>query len=534
MAANDLVDVAGRLLAAHVDASVVAIDENGRFIPMPSAVPLTSHRTIEGHASALEIVIQSDIVAVIEAWKRVLVHGIDVVEVHPLGAPDTTMTLTFVDVRTKYGVILGIALHPEGTLISPFRGAHNLLRPRVSVVRKTRVAEFTDIDDAFEVLLGYSRSTLIGRRNLDFVHPEDHGRALANWIDMLGTPGASRRVRLRLQHHDGHWIWFETTNHNRVDDPAEQCVVAEMIDISDEMTAHENLRVSQELLLRLTETLPVGVLQVDAAGLIVYQNERASQMLGRETAGTLEELLSAVVDGDRDLLLDSTHAVLHRGENVDLEISVGHPNGELVRCRIGLRALLNEDAASTGAIAFIDDVTEGARLREQLEIRATYDALTGCHNRASILAGLDRALVEANAQQTGVAVVFIDLDGFKAVNDALGHIQGDALLERIGRQLRDGSRRNDIVGRVGGDEFLVVGRGGKSAEEALAMGERIARTLADTHLLRRTVASVGVTWTSAFPSPTDMSADLLVASADSAMYESKREGLGRPIMNAAG
>jgi diguanylate cyclase (GGDEF)-like protein/PAS domain S-box-containing protein len=464
-------------------------------------------------------------------------YGAGVVEVHPLSKPGATMTLCFVDARAQYGVLLGVAVSPDGSAIGPSHGADDLLRPRITVVRKNTLAEFIDIDNEFEVLLGYSRVDIFGRRNLDLVHPDDRSRAIANWIDMLGAPGASRRVRSRHRHKDGHWIWFEVTNQNRLNDPSESCVVTEMIDISDEMEAQESLRASQQLLLGLTEALPVGVLQIDTVGAVVHQNVRVSQILGSGATDTFDGIFSTVMDGDRDLLRQSADAVMHGGQDADLEISVRHRTGELVRCLLGLRTLINEHGVSTGAIVCIDDITERARLREQLEVRATYDALTGCHNRSSVLAALDRALSQANTQHAGIAVVFIDLDGLKAVNDSLGHRQADALLERVGRHLRDGARREDIVGRVGGDEFLVVSRGVDSADEAFAIATRIARVLADnlTPIApHRAVASIGVTWTAGRPSPAGLSADTLVARADGAMYESKREGLGRPIMRVPG
>jgi diguanylate cyclase (GGDEF)-like protein/PAS domain S-box-containing protein len=541
LTAAALADITARLLETYPDASVAAIGDNGLYVPMPATVPLGSHPLMVGHTSALELVDRVDIIVVIDAWKRALSYGVGVCEVHPAGDPDTLMTLYLLDARAQYGVLLGLAVHPGGGPVDPEHTAGDLLRPRVSAVRKNRIAEFVDVDAAAEVLLGYRREELIGRPNLELIHPDDQPRAIANWIDMLGAPGASRRVRLRQQHRDGHWIWFEVTNHNRLNDPAEACILTEMIDISDEMGAQENLRASQQLLLRLTESLPVGVLQIDLEGTVAHQNQRASQILGCPPAPTFAGLFGEVIDGDRAALQEALDTVLRQAQDVDVEVGVRHRSGDLVRCRLSLRTLINDDGAATGAIVCVDDVTEGVRLREQLEVRATYDALTGCHNRASVLAGLQRALTEAADQRTGVAVVFVDLDGFKSVNDTRGHTAGDALLKLIGRHLRDGARRDDIVGRVGGDEFLVVGRAVESADEAMAMGQRVAAALARGAVPvppHAAVASIGVAWTPgaecAGPAGTGgrggVSADSLVARADRAMYESKRAGLGRPVM----
>jgi PAS domain-containing protein len=112
--------------------------------------------------------------------------------------------------------------------------------------------------------------------------------------------GEARRVRLRHLHRDGHPIWFEVTHHNLLADPERPCVVAEMLDISDEMAAQEALRAGEQLMRRLTETIPMGIVQIDAARLIVYQNERAARAIGAGLGDVLgEDYLSPIVPADR-------------------------------------------------------------------------------------------------------------------------------------------------------------------------------------------------------------------------------------------
>ncbi|MGA2012705.1 MAG: GGDEF domain-containing protein [Solirubrobacteraceae bacterium] len=147
---------------------------------------------------------------------------------------------------------------------------------------------------------------------------------------------------------------------------------------------------------------------------------------------------------------------------------------------------------------------------------------------ASVAVGARPTLVHNGMR----AVVFIDLDGFKQVNDRLGHAAGDELLRVVGRELRECCRREDIVGRIGGDEFLVVCPGIGSADAALGLAQRLAvrlsatveRASADT--ARR--VSVGVSWSRGDA----LGADALVAAADRAMYASEREGLGRARFEA--
>jgi len=139
------------------------------------------------------------------------------------------------------------------------------LRPGAS----DEVGVFLEVDEALTQILGRSGADLVGQLSLEFIHPDDHELAIDNWMQMLATRGPISRVRLRHLHSDGSWIWMEITNHNMLEDPAYGYVVAEMMDISDEMAAHEELRAREQLLERLAEALPVGVVQVDADGRVI-------------------------------------------------------------------------------------------------------------------------------------------------------------------------------------------------------------------------------------------------------------------------
>jgi diguanylate cyclase (GGDEF)-like protein len=178
-----------------------------------------------------------------------------------------------------------------------------------------------------------------------------------------------------------------------------------------------------------------------------------------------------------------------------------------------------------GALVCVNDVTDSARMREELEFKATFDALTGCYNQSSVMTLLGLALA-ANEHPT--AVIFVDLDNFKPVNDQLGHAVGDKLLVEVARRFRLQLRDRDSVGRIGGDEFLLVCPGIEDADQALAVAERVRHAFDDpVTLTAGTVAlkaSIGLAC-----SERGINSDTLVARADAAMYVSKREGKGRAV-----
>ena len=196
-----------------------------------------------------------------------------------------------------------------------------------------------------------------------------------------------------------------------------------------------------------------------------------------------------------------------------------------------LRALSDEQGIATGAVVCVEDVTESAQLRAELERRASHDLLTRVLNRASVMAALEGALAcQAGA---GTAVIFVDLDRFKEVNDRLGHLAGDELLRTVADRLAISVRTGDVLGRTGGDEFLVVCPGVSGAEPALRVAERIARAVNQPVRLAAITlelqASIGV----ALAGRRHIGADALVRHADVAMYRSKRDGNGRPVVYSA-
>jgi diguanylate cyclase (GGDEF)-like protein/PAS domain S-box-containing protein len=294
------------------------------------------------------------------------------------------------------------------------------------------------------------------------------------------------------------------------------------------MAAQEALRANEQLLRRLTEALPLGVLQIDSNLRVIYQNERVAAILATIT-GTIvdDQHFAAVVPDDREALQKAVHAALRYGRDSDLECGYQHPQGSLRRCAIGLRALSTPAGEVTGAIVCLTDVTEDVQLREELRYRATFDALTGCRNRASTLAALEQLLAVPAPGYAGTAVIFIDLNEFKQINDRLGHAAGDQLLVHVADRLRTATRDGDLLGRFGGDEFVVVSRNVATVAEARAVAERLVAALGRGHLeidgqRVPAQASIGVAWSA----PGQSLADALIARADAAMYQAKKHRTG--------
>ncbi|WP_213009505.1 sensor domain-containing diguanylate cyclase [Paractinoplanes toevensis] len=506
-------------LAQHPGAFLGAIGPTGMLVPSPAELAALGHPPIEGPPSMLGLVIGDDHRAMVDAWMRVVPEGVANCLVRPVAAPDLQVRVHFIDMTHRFGVFVGILTgledHATGTVLS-----HDQVRPRLVTMHKDQTSVITEVGPEVSLLLGWSPAELVGRRTLELVHPDDHDRAIAGWIDMLSAPpGSARRVRLRHLHRDGHPVWFEITNHNHLADPDHPRVVAEMLDISDEMAAQEAVRAAEQLMRRLTETLPLAILQIDRDRRVTYLNDRAARWMNTQAGDVLgDAVFDAIVPADRPAAEDAIADVLDSGNDADLEY--GHrPAGRGVRrVRAILRALTGDDGAVTGAIVCLTDVTEEVRLREELRHRATFDPLTGCHNRAATMAELQDAV-----ESPGTAVIFLDLNGFKQVNDRYGHATGDRLLTHVASRLRLAAPAGGVVGRLGGDEFVVICRDLPAPQQAERIGADLLAALSGSGVdvageILVPQASVGVAWSPHAGS----GADDLMARADAAMYEAKK------------
>jgi diguanylate cyclase (GGDEF)-like protein/PAS domain S-box-containing protein len=525
------------LLTRYPQAPVSAAGADGVRLAMPDSIPLQRNPVLES-PSGLHLVVPGDRVRLLATWDRVLACGAARCLAHLTGDPGTTVAYSGLDLRERHGVLLAVFTPVEAAeaFEAPdleVREAERTL-PRFSTMSKDERSFITKTDEAITQLLGWTAEELHGHRSIEFIHPDDHALALDNWMEMLASPGPGRRVRLRHRHRDHSWVWFEVTNHNLLDGPDHECVVSELVDISEEMAAQDQIRAREQLLDTLAEAIPLGLFQVDASREIIYTNDRLHEILGVEPTGTVETQLATVVQADRPELERALDEALESGAPADIEVELRLPlDSELRYCTINLRGLKADDGTVSGAIVCVADVTDSARMRNELAKRATFDELTGCYNRPSIMLALE-ADIAAGERQAERAVMFVDLDRFKQVNDQYGHAAGDELLRIVAERLRSVLRPGDLVGRIGGDEFLAVCPDIGGPEQAIALAQRLTSTLSgDVRLSAGSVShhvSIGVAWSDS--DATD--ADSLVAKADAAMYESKRRRTGEPTLAQIG
>jgi diguanylate cyclase (GGDEF)-like protein/PAS domain S-box-containing protein len=410
--------------------------------------------------------------------------------------------------------------------------------PTCSLVRN-EAGVITAVGDSVVDVLGWRPDQLIGRPSTDLIHPNDQASAVAAWFAMVHAPGSTRKWRGRYRTSEGRWRWIEAVNTNRLDDPESPGVFTTMRGAAtDHSSLEDELRAREELIARLTDALPVGVFQVDRDDRVLFTNGRLHHILSAPPAGDLLGQFAVLVEPDRTQLRAAVQSVLDGGEvdglELRLNIAVPHPDFSSIRvCQVSLRPLTEGSDAVTGAIGCVIDVTESVELRRELQVRATTDALTGCLNRAATFELLDQVLQTSTRTRSGMGVIFIDLDRFKIINDLLGHGTGDRALLTAVEKIRSSIRDADSLGRIGGDEFLVVCPAIHAPEAAVALGQRISESIRGPLSTKdgqiRLSASVGIAWTVDHSE----SPDALIARADAAMYQSKLAGDGTVVLAPA-
>ena len=515
----------GSTLRAHPDAVVLALDDGASRVPLPGIDRFATCRELPAPGkTVMDFVVPQDRMVVTRCWERARAVGLGTEQVRLSDCSGRDHTLLIIDARARYGVWIEVLTLGAGVPpVAPSASSVRLpppSRPRTAVIHKNLSAVIVAIDDRAPALLGWMAEEMIGRRSLDFLHPDDHERAVGQWLEMRSRQ-TSQRVRVRHRRRDDTWLWIEIENeYLGADDPDGVVAVARVTDVSEEMAAVEALRQHEALLRRLAESLPLGIVQVDRDRQVVYANARLGALLGVAASATWSELVGAVEPVGRARLVEAIDLVLTGGPDTHLEATVDLPDGPSPRqCLFTLVGMTGPDRDVSGVLVCITDVTDSVQLREQLQIQATRDPLTGCLNRAATLAALKSALSGADAAH--LAVVFLDLDDFKAVNDTAGHAVGDQILHQVGRRLATLAGGERHVGRLGGDEFLVLCFDVADAEAALTLAGRLRDGLSAPMELPagqfRVHASFGVAF-----AHSELFADDLVAHADEAMYRAKR------------
>lgn len=302
-------------------------------------------------------------------------------------------------------------------------------------------------------------------------------------------------------------------------------------DLTNRKRAEEALRASEERARQIIETASDAFVSVDADGRILAWNAQARVMFGwkREEALGLRLVDTVVPSAEREQYRTALRAIVEGRSPEALEqrfeLRALHRDGHDFPVEVAIWA--RGYGAERGLNAFVHDISERKQMEDRLSHAATHDPLTGLLNRKRFEEEIDVLLSGDRKHDAEGAVLFLDLDQFKDVNDSLGHAMGDELLVRLASLFVDVLRDGDIIARLGGDEFGVL-LPDAGQEQAVGVAEKVLQTLrAETFMLaQRPVSITGSIGVALFPQHGATSGDLL-AHADLAMYRAKDAGRNR-------
>ena len=372
-------------------------------------------------------------------------------------------------------------------------------------------------------VLGYRPSETVGTPATDRIHPDDRDELAEVTTEVREHPDATTRVHVRLRHADGSWRWCSIAIRNLLHEPSVRGFVCNIHDVTNERLAAQALAASENGFRMLFESNPRPMWVYDVQTLdFIEVNDSALRHYGYTRDEFLAKRITDIrPDADVNSVLAAV-AELQPGLNQSGRWQHLLADGRLIDVEITSHRLMF--AGRDAVLVDINDVTERNALEEQLRHQAFHDPLTSLANRPLFTDRLEHALQLTRPDGHGLAVLLLDLDRFKTINDSLGHGTGDELLVAVAGRLSGCLGPGTTAARLGGDEFVVLVEDIAELSDATDLAATIIAALeAPFSVSGREVAvraSVGIV---AHRDGT-ATADELIRNADAAMYAAKASG----------
>jgi diguanylate cyclase (GGDEF)-like protein/PAS domain S-box-containing protein len=386
---------------------------------------------------------------------------------------------------------------------------------------------------AIQEMLGYSGEELADLSIESLAHPDEIPDVWERWGKLVSGKIESYMINRRFRHRSGKWVWTHcAVSLARDEDGVPMHFIAQVESLEERRRADARVAAERELLRTTLAAIGDAVITTDEAGAVTYMNDAAVALVGKtfeaienESVAQVLSLTDAELVGPAEDLIGLSireRRISKREEPVALT----RPDGIVCYVLDCVTPVFDEEFQLTGLVILLHDVTEFRERTRALHHRANHDPLTDLLNRGAFERRLQQAFAKARRIGAPFALIAVDLDNFKRVNDTSGHAAGDEILRRVADAFRGALRPADVVGRMGGDEFFVL-----LTECELSQTREIAqRLLVALNSIRmdwngvvhRTGASIGLAnWSASFHSVKDWA-----EAADNACYQAKQSGRG--------
>ncbi|WP_028023687.1 sensor domain-containing protein [Enterovibrio calviensis] len=385
-------------------------------------------------------------------------------------------------------------------------------------------------DGAWQDIIGWSNEVLNGEPNQDwkaFIHSED--RALSDKLlqQLFEKEINYYDCELRLKSFSGEWI--HVLGRANVVEWDEHEHPLTILGTLQNITAHKKAEESLKLAAKVFTHSQEGIIITDRQSNIIDVNQSFTRITGYSIEEVRGKKPSILHSGHQDAdFYQALWKTLEKNGHWSGEIWNRKKSGEIYPELLTISCVRDADRMPVNYVAVFSDITSYKEHERKLEKIAHFDTLTKLPNRFLLADRLKNAMKHAKRQGDHVAVIFLDLDGFKPINDIHGHKVGDILLQELAKRMQLVIRESDTIARIGGDEFVAVLTGLHSPEDCHPLLPRLLKATSDPvsangHYVQVS-ASLGIT---IYPQAEEVNADKLIRQADHAMYQAKLEGKHR-------
>jgi diguanylate cyclase (GGDEF)-like protein/PAS domain S-box-containing protein len=399
----------------------------------------------------------------------------------------------------------------------------------IAIITFTLRPKYIYVSPSHNSVMGYKPQDLIGKSCFQFIHPADRKQLrplLKKYVKAKvakafpkADPNIAESLEYRARDKAGKWHYLQGT----VNMLGKDLLIISK-DITEHKIADEELAKAEERNRILLEHAPIGIYYSDFAGKFLYGNKKAEEIVGyRKEELKGKNFLKLKILGPKDVVRASKLLAINRimkATGPD-EFVLNRKDNTKVTVEINT-AVISVDGTKV-VLGMVHDITERKEAEKKIRKMAYHDALTGLPNRVLFVDRLKLAMAHAQRHKQKLAVMLLDLDHFKDINDTHGHDVGDQLLRAVGNRLTELLRSSDTVSRMGGDEFFLLFPELTSAKDATTIARKIMETFREPFALDGYKLSITTSIGIALYPDDGEQVDILLINADIAMYHAKQK-----------